>query len=573
MSRLAPAAAAVLVFSASAAFAADLGTDAQRAEGKALYEKHCSQCHGESGDGRGPGAAFFLPRPRDFTQGKYKVRSTVSGALPTDGDIKDAIAHGLAFKPGMAYTGMPPWPRFSDEQLMNLVYYLKSFSSDFADPEYNTPKVVQIPKAPPFTEESAKKGRQIFENNECIKCHGEFGRGDGPSAPTLEDDWGFPLHPANLTKPWTFRAGSSREVLFRTISTGFNGTPMPAYADAVSVEDRWHLVNYLHSLADRQEADYNQPDKAIVVAAIAEEIDLSSLEAAEALFARSSVAHIPLSGQVIEPGRQFHPAVREVDVQAVYNKNDIAILLRWDDMQAEVSGKNGPTMEVPRFEPPAPEEESRDAEESGDPFADELAGSDPFADEAAPEADPFADEVADPFADETAGAAAAPKKAYEFSDAVAVQIPTEMPEGFKKPYFIFGDSSRSVEVWFADLAKKQGQVYIGRGSGNLQEKPDAALEFAAQYESGQWTAVFKRPRSPADALAFSEKTFVPVTFSIWDGYSEDRGNKRALSSWFELYLEPFEKPSVIKPMLINGGGLFLALLLLVGYVRRRVAAR
>ena len=46
------------------------GTDAQRAAGKQLYLKFCSQCHGENGDGEGYAAPHLLPRPRNFTSGK-----------------------------------------------------------------------------------------------------------------------------------------------------------------------------------------------------------------------------------------------------------------------------------------------------------------------------------------------------------------------------------------------------------------------------------------------------------------------------------------------------------------------
>ena len=48
-----------------------------RAEGGyALYRKHCLHCHGVSGDGAGPTAAFLWPRPRDYRRGVYKFTST-----------------------------------------------------------------------------------------------------------------------------------------------------------------------------------------------------------------------------------------------------------------------------------------------------------------------------------------------------------------------------------------------------------------------------------------------------------------------------------------------------------------
>ena len=111
------------------ALAQDLGSEAQREAGKSLYDKFCSQCHGIEGDGRGVAAPALMPRPRDFTSGKYKIRATPSGALPTDQDLKNIIRRG------MPYTSMPAWPQFTEEELTNIVYYVKSLSEDFSNPE------------------------------------------------------------------------------------------------------------------------------------------------------------------------------------------------------------------------------------------------------------------------------------------------------------------------------------------------------------------------------------------------------------------------------------------------------
>ena len=37
----------------------DVGSDAQRAAGKKLYDVNCAQCHGEKGDGLGVAAPFL----------------------------------------------------------------------------------------------------------------------------------------------------------------------------------------------------------------------------------------------------------------------------------------------------------------------------------------------------------------------------------------------------------------------------------------------------------------------------------------------------------------------------------
>ena len=75
--------------------AQDVGTEAQRESGKQTYMKFCSQCHGEKGDGEGYATPHLFPRPRDFTTGKFKVRSTPTGALPTHQDLVNIIRRGM----------------------------------------------------------------------------------------------------------------------------------------------------------------------------------------------------------------------------------------------------------------------------------------------------------------------------------------------------------------------------------------------------------------------------------------------------------------------------------------------
>ena len=207
------------------AAAQDVGTEAQRESGKTLYLKYCSQCHGENGNGEGYATPHLRPRPRDFTTGKFKVRTTPNGALPTHQDLVNIIRRG------MPYTSMPAWPNLSDEEVSNLAYFITTFSPDFSNPE-KAPQPVALPSAPRATTESIEQGKKLYVETGCVKCHGNLGRGDGASAPTLKDDWGYPIRAANLAQSWTFRGGSSREDIFRTMSTGLNGTPMPSFLDA-----------------------------------------------------------------------------------------------------------------------------------------------------------------------------------------------------------------------------------------------------------------------------------------------------------------------------------------------------
>src|SRR5919106_251337 len=322
----------------------EIGTDAQREAGKQLYLKYCSQCHGEKGDGNGYATPHLSPRPRDFTTGKFKVRTTPSGALPTHQDLVNIIRRG------MPYTSMPAWPNLSDQEVSDLAHFLTTFSPDFANRE-NVPQPVELPSPPAVTEESIELGKKLYVEVGCVKCHGNLGRGDGPSASTLMDDFGQPIRAANLTQPWTFRGGSSREDIFRTMTTGLNGAPMPSFIDSLSTEQRWAITDYIVSLSSSDGPGYTN---LVVARPVQDPIDLAK---GTASFASAPVARFPMLGQITEPGRSFSPPVSSLTVQAIYDAESIALLVRWHDMRADNTGKNGPTLPVP----PEEEEEAQGA--------------------------------------------------------------------------------------------------------------------------------------------------------------------------------------------------------------------
>ena len=101
----------------------DLGTEAQRESGKKLYLHYCSQCHGEKGDGEGYATPHLLPKPRNFTTGKFKVRTTPTGALPTHQDLVNIIRRG------MPYTSMPAWEKhLKEDEIWDAILFLYDFT-------------------------------------------------------------------------------------------------------------------------------------------------------------------------------------------------------------------------------------------------------------------------------------------------------------------------------------------------------------------------------------------------------------------------------------------------------------
>jgi mono/diheme cytochrome c family protein len=535
--------------------AQDVGTEAQRESGRQLYVKFCAQCHGEKGDGEGYATPHLYPRPRNFTTGKFKVRTTPNGALPTHEDLVNIIRRG------MPYTSMPAWPALSDQEVSNLAYFITTFSADFSNPE-NVPKPVELPSAPGSTDESIELGKKLYVETGCVRCHGTLGRGDGPSAPTLVDDWGYPIRAADLTQRWTFRGGASREDIFRTMSTGLNGTPMPSFLEALTPEQRWAITDFIVSLGN-EEAGYTN---LVIAKHVQEPIDLAK---GAASFESAPVARLPIVGQIMEPGRSFHPPATSVTVQAIYDTESIALLVRWHDMSAEKTGANGLTLPVPAEEEEEAPKAAAAAGESGAGDDSSVWGEAEAAPGGLAEA-PGGAQTGDVWG-EAEAAPAVP--ASEFSDAVAIQIPSAPPTSARKPYFIFGDAENSVDLWFFDLAGTSPAQFTGKGSGDIAPNDTGDLTGVASYDQGEWSVIFKRPLRPASGAAFSQGEFMPIAFSAWDGLSRERGNRRGLTAWYSLYVEPEVVPSAVGPV-VRTALLILAIeLAVIAWVRWRYGSR
>ena len=147
--------------------APDVGTEAQRASGKQLYGKYCAQCHGEKGDGEGDATPHLFPRPRNFTTGKFKVRTTPNGSLPTHQDLVNIIRRG------MPYTSMPAWPKLADQDVANLAYYITTFSPDFTNPERAPQAGRHCRVRRRATSETIAQGKKLYDETGCASCHGD----------------------------------------------------------------------------------------------------------------------------------------------------------------------------------------------------------------------------------------------------------------------------------------------------------------------------------------------------------------------------------------------------------------
>lgn len=234
--------AAALVLWTGVAQAAEEATADELQAGKFVYERSCIHCHGDQGKGDGLAAPYLDPRPRDFTRGLFKFRSTPNGMVPTLEDMEKTETRGLAG------TAMSQWRELSARDRRAVLLYVQTFAPQFKEPP---PAPINVPPEPPFTRDSVERGKELYTYIQCDKCHGPQGRGDGPSAPDLKDDWDQrPIRATDLNQGYRFKRGSTPQDIYLTLFTGLTGTPMFSIADTLgSSEKEWDLAHYVYWLS------------------------------------------------------------------------------------------------------------------------------------------------------------------------------------------------------------------------------------------------------------------------------------------------------------------------------------
>jgi DMSO reductase family type II enzyme heme b subunit len=529
--------------------------------GKRVYFTKCVWCHGVNGAGDGPGADRLWPRPRNFNQGTFKFRHTASGELPLfdakkpvagQNDLFDTVTHGL---PGSA---MPPWEGIltEEQRLQVLAFVTTQLVKDrsFTDKETETQTVLnmaeiaktQIKSSP----ESIEKGKQLFVDKKCFECHGVEGRGDG-NAFNLKDDWGFAIQPADQRKCWNFR-GSRQDPynpmnIFRTFSTGVNGTPMPSFADTTTIEERWHLANFVQSLCER-DAEGNplpidpltdKPKINFVLPSDYVEGEIPADMEHEA-WQKAPKRYVAMGGQITHKPRNFVNRIDDIWVRSLYNDQHVVYLLEWDDRTKSVAEGKLPW---------APTQVNLDIKEQ------------------------------DPKTGEEGSIAAQQNKYAVYNDAIAIETPVkwqELPAPIK-PRFLFGTNEQfpvQIVKWEAD-----GSIRAFKGTGwdqdfeELYDYAESLSVLKGEWKNGRWYVMIQRPLGNKKDQDYDQDTlfevgqYIPTVFFAWDGHNGDAGRKMAVSAFYYTFLNPpIPRETYIYPAIITFG-----VVLLEGWVLTRRA--
>jgi DMSO reductase family type II enzyme heme b subunit len=470
--------------------------------GRAVYEARCAWCHDSDGTGYGVAAKYLNPPPRDFSMGEFKWKSTRFGStVPTRADLysmisglslsKGSSSRGSSGWGGIAGTSMPGWDDLLSKKEIKAV---AAYVLELAYIEEPLPvEGIDLSGRVRSTEESIKNGRKLF-GDRCSECHGLTGRGN--ASKRLKDDTGERTWARNLTKPWLFRAGPSVEAIFTRISTGIDGTQMPAFADpksrkVLTESERWDVANFVVTLAEQ----YKAPLPGTVIEAVRVTGALPESPMASE-WNRAAYASFYMLPQIIADERHFTPSIGSVSVKALYNSDTLSILLEWDD----------PTESLP-----------------GERKSEKIAGGPVYV------------------------------------DAAAVQFPRELA-GFldgsgsvaDTPYFGMGSAKKPVDIWYwngpgkGDGKNRTESVRLieASGTGTLEYRgatesgvsgmgaTESGVTGTGVYKDGTWRVMMTRALD-----ATTGGGTLPVAFALWDGSNEERGSKHTMTSWSVIAFE------------------------------------
>jgi mono/diheme cytochrome c family protein len=220
-------------------------------EAKELYVNYCLTCHGCAGNGLGSYAGTLAVTPANYKQEPFR-------SMPDD----QWFWHVSEGVPG---TVMPPWKEsMTEEQRWKVIGYIQQVFARpvMHDPDEGDPSgaYAGLTNPVPLDVDVLDQGKAIFIR-ECMVCHGDAGRGQGPYRQWLKPG------------PPDFGDGSYGDYTdadyFWRISEGVPWSAMPAWKLQYGEEDRWKVVHYIRTMFTQTESpppappegeDFTYPD-------------------------------------------------------------------------------------------------------------------------------------------------------------------------------------------------------------------------------------------------------------------------------------------------------------------------
>ena len=486
--------------------------EADATAGQAVYDQHCAACHGVQGDGNGPASVWLFPRPRDFSAGLFKIKTTPGTSLPTESDLLATVTRGM---PG---SSMPSFSYLSDPQRRDVVQYVKFLTAytnaagqrinRFEEARQNNDLAgpIQVPPEPPVTVQSLAEGTALFNKLGCIVCHGETGAGDGPNAPSLKDTKGLYLPPRDFNNG-AFRGGATGRDLFLRTVTGLPGTPMVPYGTNLMTDsERWSLVHYIQSLR-RKDVEINDilapADNNLRVAKVRK----LPTDPADPFW--ESMDPVRIQVNPLWPEKDL---IYAVAVRAVHDGKRLALLCQWRDPIV-----NGGAVRVQDFQDAVAVQFS-------------MNGNTPFL---------------------GMGDAKNPVNIWQWkagwqqeAEGAREDVNTVYASMHVDFYFQTNELHRTAEAAGNVMSlphKSPVEDANARGFGTMTSQPMKSQNVQGKgiWRDGHWNVVFVRELKSRDEddVKFTNGKPVPIAFAIWDGENRDRNGRKVISNWYQLTLE------------------------------------
>lgn len=223
-------------------------------QGAQIYQRTCSVCHGEDGNGASWAHSGLNPAPVDFTSPEARRMSRLH--------MLNTVTYG---SPKTAMMGFAT--QLSRQEIAAVVDYIRETfvfpegRSETASGEggngndtgghaahgHDGGPTDMAAALPQGLSGNAERGGELYREN-CVPCHGRNGQGDGPRAYFMF------RKPANLGSPEALGT-LNRPHLFASISKGVTGTEMPAWSTVLSDQQIADIAEYVFTSFIRPQRD------------------------------------------------------------------------------------------------------------------------------------------------------------------------------------------------------------------------------------------------------------------------------------------------------------------------------
>jgi len=182
---------------------------ANEVDAKALYQKHCSACHGENGNGKSRASIALNPPPRDFSSAEAWRQLSRERMLIS-------VTYG---RPGSAMVGFEN--RLDKSEIAAIVDYIRT----------------HFMRRPTKMQRSG--GAAIYREH-CAVCHGDKGAGAQWTRLSLNPS------PRDFTAPES-RRDLNRERMVTSVTHGRPGTAMMSFKRRLSDPQIAEVVDYIRA--------------------------------------------------------------------------------------------------------------------------------------------------------------------------------------------------------------------------------------------------------------------------------------------------------------------------------------